>query len=194
LKKFVTQITTLNQTMKSKQKSNLVLFAVFVAASVSLTSCGDKPAETAITIDPRIGAIFVAGEPSGAISVLDARKNAEPGAEITVIGRVAGIMEPFSKDFATLVLADDTVMTCDRNPGDACETPWDACCVEPKILAASRLSVQVMGEDGQPVGQSLKGVNGLKELDRLAIKGKVAPGSSAENLIIEATGIFRMPL
>lgn len=170
-------------------KTNLTQLTAIL--TLGLISCGEKTMKTSGPIDPRVEAVFVNAEPAGALSVIEARKNVQPGAEITVVGRVAGAMEPFSKDFATLVLADDTVMTCDRNPGDACETPWDACCVEPKTLAASRLSVQITGEDGQPVSQTLKGVNGLKELDHLIISGKVAPGSSSENLIIEASGIFR---
>lgn len=170
-------------------KSNLILgSAVFALA---LSACGEKKSEIAAPSDPRVEAVFVATEPAGAISVIEARKNPAPGTEITVIGRVAGAMEPFSKDFATLVLADDTVMTCDREPGDACPTPWDACCVDPKALAASRLSVQVNGTDGQPIDSTLKGVKGLKELDQIVIRGKIAPGSNAENLIVEATGIFR---
>lgn len=169
-------------------KSNLILTAA--ALALALSACGEKSAETAAPADPRLEAIFVSAEPAGAVSVIEARKVPEPGSEITVVGRVAGALEPFSKDFATLVLADDTLMTCDRNPGDACETPWDACCVEPKVIAASRLSVQVTGEDGQPLGATLKGVRGLKELDQIVIQGKVASGSNADNLIIEAKGIF----
>lgn len=172
-------------------KSTLIPHATALALALVLSACGEKSVPTATPSDPRLEAVFVSAEPAGAVSVIEARKQPGPGTEVTVIGRVAGAMEPFSKDFATLVLADDTVMTCDRNPGDACETPWDACCVEPKVLAASRLSVQVSGADGRPLGGTLKGVKGLKELDQLVIKGTVAPGSTAENLIIEATGIFR---
>lgn len=170
-------------------KSNLILSSALIA--LALSACGEKSADVAAPADPRVEAVFVAAEPAGAISVIEARKNPAPGTEVTVIGRVAGAMEPFSKDFATLVLADDTVMTCDREPGDSCPTPWDACCVDPKVLAASRLSVQVNGADGQPIAATLKGAKGLKELDQLVIQGKVAPGSNPENLIIEATGIFK---
>ncbi len=170
-------------------KPTLILNSAAIA--LALSACGEKSAETAAPADPRVEAVFVATEPAGAISVIEARKNPAPGTEVTVIGRVAGAMEPFSKDFATLVLADDTVMTCERNPGDSCPTPWDACCVEPKTLAASRLSVQVSGADGQPIDATLKGAKGLKELDQIVIRGKVAPGSNAENLMIEATAIYR---
>jgi len=170
-------------------KSNLIVPATVLA--LALSACGEKSGDTAAPADPRLEAVFLADEPAGAVSVIEARKSPAPGTEVTVIGRVAGAMVPFSNDFATLVLADETVMTCDRKPGDSCPTPWDACCVEPKELAASRLSVQVNGADGRPIGATLKGVKGLKELDRIVVKGKVAPESSAENLIVEAAGIFR---
>jgi|APTNR8051073442_1049403.scaffolds.fasta_scaffold31872_1 hypothetical protein len=174
-------------------KSNLILPA-FASLALALSACGEKSVETARPADPRLEALFVAAEPAGAISVIEARQKPEPGTEVTVVGRVAGAMEPFSKDFATLVLADNTVMTCEREPGDTCETPWDACCVEPGVLAASRLSVQVNGADGKPLDATLKGVKGLKELDQIVIRGKVAPGSTAENLIVEASGIYRRPV
>lgn len=165
---------------------------VLLTLALALVSCGEKESPTQTgPVDPRIEAVFAATEPEGAVSVIEARKQVEPGATITVTGRIAGAMEPFSKDFATLVLADDSLSTCDREPGDECPTPWDACCVEPKVIAASRLTVQVVGEGGQPVGASLKGAKGLKELDALVVTGKVAAGSSPENLIIDASAIFR---
>lgn len=168
---------------------------LLAAVGMALVSCGDSgssgSAEVSAPADPRVEAVFLAQEPAGAVPVLEARKAPQPGSEITVTGRVAGAVEPFSKDFATLMLVDDTVETCDRTPGDTCETPWDACCVEPKALAAARLSVQVIDENGKPIPATLKGAKGLKELDPLVVTGKVAPGSTAENLIINATGIYR---
>lgn len=156
------------------------------------TSSPDESAGTSspAAADPRIEAIFLEKAPEGAVSVLEVRKSVVPGATITVSGRVAGAMEPFSADYSTLVLADDSLETCDRIPGDSCETPWDACCVEQKTIAASRITVQVPGDDGRPIAQTLKQVHGLKELDSLIVTGTVAEGSSEENLILNATGIF----
>ena len=146
--------------------------------------------ESASAADPKIEAVFLDSAPEGAVSVLESRKKVEPGATVTVTGRIGGAMEPFSAEYATLVLSDDSLETCEKNPADGCKTPWDACCVEPKVIAASRITVQVLGDDGRPVGQTLKQVRGLKELDSLVVTGTVAEGSSAENLILNATGIF----
>lgn len=177
---------------KPSQLCNITL----LAAALALASCGDSgsssgSAESSKPADPRVEAVFLSDAPAGAVSVLEARKAPQPGSEITVTGRVAGAVEPFSEDFATLMLVDDSVETCDRMPGDTCETPWDACCVEPKALAGARLSVQVNDESGKPIPATLKGAKGLKELDPVVVTGKVAPGSTADNLIINATGIYR---
>jgi|TARA_B110000305_G_C19185644_1_gene514147 hypothetical protein len=166
-----------------------------------ITACGligfaqiscEKSAEpsASVTTDPKIEAVFLDAAPEAAVSILETRKNVEAGATITVSGRIAGAMEPFSGDYATFVLADESLETCERISSDACKTPWDACCVEPKTISASRITVQILGEDGRPVGQTLKDVRGLKELDSLIVTGTVAEGSSSENVILNATGIF----
>jgi len=160
---------------------------------LGLIGCGKQETEEAAAAEtnPQIKAIMLDAEPSGAVSVVQARKNAEPGSEVTVVGRIAGAKQPFTDGYATLVLADKTLVTCEMNPDDACKTPWDACCETPEKIKASRLSIQVTGGDGNPVDQSLEGAGGLDELDEIVVTGKIAEGSTAENLIIDATGIFR---
>ena len=148
------------------------------------------PSTATESTSPEVDAVFVDSEPADAVSVVEARKSVEPGSTLTVTGRIAGAKEPFSADYASLVLADDSLETCERIPGDSCPTPWDACCVEQQNIAASRLTVQIVGEDGRPLGQSLKEVKGLKELDGITVTGTVAEGSSEENLILNATGIY----
>lgn len=187
--------------MKKQTKTNtmqtvrrLSLLAIVGVASVAMTACNKESTSvgnsSSDAADPRIEAVFLDAEPEGAVTVLEARKKVEPGAAVTVSGRIAGAVEPFSKDYATLVLADETLETCESIPGDKCSTPWDACCVEAKTIAASRITVQILGEDGRPIEQSLKQVRGLKELDGLIVTGTVAEGSSDENVIVNATGIY----
>ncbi len=176
------------------------LFSTLAAGAFALgmSACGDGgEAESAAASAeplPEIKAVLLDAAPeSEAVSVIEARKEVTPGAEITVVGRVGGAMEPFSESFATLVLADDTLETCDKIPGDSCPTPWDACCALPETIKASRLSVQISDADGKPMTQTLKGAGGLKELDSIIVTGTVAEGSTAENLIVNATGIYRKP-
>lgn len=160
----------------------------------ALSGCGeDAPSDASQSTSPQLEGLFVDAEPTEALSVIEARKTVTPGSDITVTGRVAGAMKPFTEEYALLVLADDTLETCERIPGDECPTPWDACCADPEVIKNSRLTLQVVGEDARPLGLGLKGVNGLKELDGLVVSGTIAEGSTAENLIVNATSIYHKP-
>ena len=175
------------------KKDTRTPFVAALLSMVALSSCedaGNDKTTGSTPSRPEIDAVFLDAEPEGAVSVLEARKVAQPGANIAVVGRVAGTLKPFSEEYATLALADNSLETCERVPGDSCETPWDACCVEPAVIAASRLTAQVLGADGRPVEQSLKGVHGLAELDALVVTGAVAENSTPENLILNVTGFF----
>jgi len=175
--------------------ARFVILALSLGLVGALAGCGEtsKNRDNADSDAPRphIEELFVADAPQGARSVTETRKMAEAGASVTVVGRVAGAEEPFSPYYATLVLVDENLTTCEQRPGDSCRTPWDACCEEPDTIAGSRISVQVVGEDGHPVEQSLKGIRGLSELDTLVVSGTVAEGSTAENVILNAMAIYR---
>ena len=113
----------------NKYKSLSLALTVF-----ALVACDDKQnvdiKPDSSGSDPSIDNTFVTSEPSGAVSVLDARKDPKAGKEITVVGRIGGTKKPFAEGYASLVLLDSSVRTCERIPGDECETPWDACCVD----------------------------------------------------------------
>lgn len=176
---------------------SLVQIIAATSIAFALSSCGDSTEEAAPEAnasDPKLEAIFVEADPGNAVSVIEARKDVTPGNEVTLVGRVGGALNPFTEDYALFVLADNTLETCDRIPGDECPTPWDACCADPDVIKNSRLTVQVLGADSRPVEQSLKGVKGLKELDELVITGTVADTSTADNLIVNATSIYQKPL
>lgn len=171
--------------MKTMKYTPLIL-----AAILPLSAC--KRQEAPAEADPRVAERIIAGPPeSVGIQVKKARETAKPGEEIVVTGRIAGAKHPFSKDYATLILADDSLRTCDRIPGDTCPTPWDACCVEAETIQASRLLVQLLGADGLPIEASLNGVGGLKELDEITVVGSVDPASTADNMILNAVKIHR---
>lgn len=179
-------------------KLNTSLPLILLAVSFLLTSCGDsekastdaKPASPPL---PAIAAILTETAPEGAVSVVAARKAAKPGEAITIEGIVAGTMSPFAEGFASVVISDLGVETCDKVPGDSCPTPWDACCADPDVLKGIRLTLQVYGKDGRPVAQSLKGISGLKEMDKVIAKGTVAASSTPENLVINVTKLHRTP-
>ncbi len=177
-------------------KIDTLMQLTLISAASLLVACGDsgKPSadrEPASPPHPAIAAVLADAAPDGAVSVLAARKAAKPGESITIEGIIAGAMSPFAEGFASVVVSDLSVETCDKIPGDNCPTPWDACCADPDVLKGMRLTLQVSGEDGRPVAQSLKGISGLKEMDTVIAEGTVAAGSTAENLVVNVARLHR---
>ena len=141
---------------------------------------------------PAIAAVLTETAPAGAVSVLEVRQSAKPGDSLVVEGVIAGTMAPFAEGYASLVLGDITMATCDKNPGESCPTPWDACCADPDVLKGMRLTLQIPDAEGRPVAQSLKGVSGLKELDHLVVSGTVTGDSTLENVVVNVTRLHRL--
>lgn len=166
---------------------------LFSAASLALLSCDDSSKSD--TRAPESGqtslaAILLEEAPGGAVGITEARKDPTPGREIVLSGKVMGKMSPFVDGYALVTLGDPTRITsCDLRTGDDCPTPWDVCCDDQDVITASIATVQVVGEDGRPLRQSLKGIGGMKELSSLVVKGTIAKGSNPNNLLVNATGI-----
>lgn len=181
-----------------KLSSTSLLRAILIGLGgllpLALMGCGESKAKTETTTSAPSAQVdfnpFVLMKaPAQPLTVAQARKTAKPDQEITVTGRIAGSMAPFSTDYATFILADDSLETCDLRPGDACTTPWDACCVDNSGIANARMTVQLLGSDARPLSQGLKGFRGLKELDRVVVTGTVDASSTPDNLILNATGL-----
>jgi hypothetical protein len=165
--------------------------------ALATVSCKQKAEpETASTTPNTAGleSIMLKSEPSDALSIAEIRKSVEPGQTITLAGKVIGNRAPFVEGRAMVVLGDPTKLTsCDLKHGDACKTPWDVCCDEPSDIKKFTATIQVIDADGKLINQGLKGVNGIKELSHLIITGTIADGSNANNLIVNATGIYVKP-
>lgn len=180
------------KTKTSTSKSHplqLPATALALLVLLAMVGCNDpKSTNQTSAPNPALAERIVDSPPTEpALTVLAVRKTAVPGDEVTVEGRIAGSNRPFSESFAILTIVDDTLQTCDLTADDGCPTPWDACCEAPEAIAAARLTVQLVGEDGAPLEGSLKGVNEMTELDRITVTGQVSPLSTEENLIIDAS-------
>ncbi len=168
-----------------------------VCSALALISCGEKKA-TETTGTPATGtsleAVIVPSEPAGALSITEVRKAVEVGKEVTLAGKVMGRKDPFVDGRALVTLGDPAIITsCELRPGDGCPTPWDVCCDDNDAIKAATATIQVVDQDGKPIKQGLKGVHGIKELSKLVVKGTIAEGSSADNLLVNATAIFVKP-
>ncbi len=135
--------------------------------------------------------IWLETAPEQSLSVSEAR-GLSAGEVITVEGVIGGVLEPFTEGFAVFVLADDALVFCNEmSDEDHCKTPWDACCEPSEVRLSSIASVQVINVEGMPIAKSAKTAFGLNELDKITVVGVVAPESTADNLIISATGIHK---
>lgn len=188
-----------------KKTNTILVFATtsLLGLGLFLTGCGESEpeaseetpevSEQSMANTPAQGsepsAFLLETAPTGAISVAEARKVAEPGESIVVEGQIGAAMNPFGEKFATLVLGDEEIMFCNEMAEDHCATPWDACCEDPEKVATHRASVQLVA-GGDPVRGSLRGVGGLSELDHVVVEGSVDPTSTSGNLLINATGVY----
>ena len=168
---------------------------LLIASAVLLTSCGEKStqstAEVSVSEASSALATVLAASPTGeAASIAAIRSTAKPGDEITVSGLIMGSTKPFVDGRAAFILGDPEVLTpCNEKPGDDCETPWDVCCDSPEDKKRGTATIQIIDADGRVLKKSIEGVGGLKNLAKVTVTGKVAEGSSADLLIVNASAI-----
>jgi hypothetical protein len=117
--------------------------------------------------------LIVAAAPDGARDVSAVKNDAARDQEVVIRGVVAGSKEPIAEKRAVFTLADPSLQTCDKEPGDSCATPWDACCADQATIAAKSVTVQVVDADGKPLKAVLKGVGGLAPMKVVTVRGKV---------------------
>ena len=110
------------------------------------------------------------------------------GDEVVVRGVVGGSASPFVNNRAVVRIIDPSVTTCDKEPGDACKTPWDACCDQDDAKAGGA-TVQVVDSGGNPAKGTLEGVGGLKPLSTVIVRGK-ARMEGGKSLVIDATNLY----
>ena len=164
-----------------------------------LAACGNPepapeakvPAET----DPALAAVFVDTAPAGeAVPIPEARSLKAPGDPVVLEGRIMGVTHPFVEGRAVFVLGDNATLTaCSDTEGDQCATPWDTCCEPSEIRQAGTATVQIVDAEGDILRQGLEGVNGLEKLATVRVAGTLAPDSTPEAMIVNATAIHVSP-
>jgi hypothetical protein len=171
---------------------SITIFAALL--TLALSSCNE---ETTTSVESSSNgnegallAILLPTLPEGALTITEARKNPTPGTKVVLSGKIMGNESPLVDSRAMLTLGDPTKLTsCDLNPDDPCETPWDVCCDDLDLRKASIATIQVLGANGKPFKTGLRGLGGLRELSSLVIVGEVAQGSNKDNFLVTATGI-----
>jgi uncharacterized lipoprotein YajG len=168
---------------------------IIITAASFLVSCNSK--KDTVTMTPPSTAPsaelskVLATAPSGeARAIAVVRSSVKPGDEVTLSGKIMGNKSPFVAGRAVFILGDPAVLTpCNAKPGDGCETPWDTCCDSPEDKKRATASIQIVGADGRVLKEAIEGVNGIDKLAAITVSGKVAEGSSADLLIVNATAL-----
>jgi hypothetical protein len=123
-------------------------------------------------------------------AIKEVKASAKPGDEVTLTGRIMGNVKPFVEGRAAFMLADPSLITaCSDNPGDECETPWDACCDSPEDKKKAIATIQIVNAEGRVLKQGIEGTGGLANLATVTVSGKVADGSAGDVLIVNATAL-----
>jgi hypothetical protein len=162
---------------------------ILLAAVALLPACKEKATESSETTGTAssLETYYVNEVPGSAKQISEVFADPTPGKEVVLSGEVMGRMHPFVEGRGMVMLGDPTKITpCNRIPGDECPTPWDNCCDDPEVLKKSIVSIQFLDEAGKVIRTGLRGYKGIKELSFLTVKGTIADGSNAENLLVTA--------
>jgi hypothetical protein len=182
----------------------LALLLTGVGAFALFAACGDSSKSTPAasgtsTAGAPAGAVPAAAagaaskfalsaDPKDAISVVEARK-AAPKEQVVVFGRV----REFTAGFAAFTLTDTSLKYCGEGEkgDDACETPWDYCCLAPEEIASHTIAVVVKeaGKDGKRDVVALPKIPELRNSDLVAVVGTLVKDKG--DVTLEATGWYR---
>jgi hypothetical protein len=162
------------------------------------TGCDRKPdaAASTATVAPamQLDDWFTANAPADPQAIHLIRSQVKSGDEVTISGKIMGRAKPFVDGRAAFILGDPAKLTpCNERPDDECEEPWDVCCDSAENKKIGTATIQLVDAEGRVLKQSLKGSHGLTELATVTLTGIVAPESSPDSLIINATRIHVGP-
>lgn len=172
---------------------------LFLAPVIALfiASCGNPEPDTAAptaadqaTQEMALPSdLFRDNAPADAVSVTEARAEAEAGERITLTGYIGGRVEPFTEGRAIFLLADsENAPACT----DECSTPWDACCTSSDQIAANSATIQVVDAEGKLLPVTLKGKKGLEPGATVTVAGTIQEANDAV-LIISADTLAVAP-
>lgn len=172
-------------------KPTLILAAFCLLASCKREEAvATRSSATPAAPSPQLSAVL-AKAPTGPPQAIHAvRTTAKAGDEITLSGKIMGSASPFVAGRAAFILGDPELLTpCNEMPGDNCETPWDTCCETSEEKKQGTATIQIVGEDGRVLKEEIEGAGGLAKLADITVTGKIAEGSTADALVVNATAI-----
>lgn len=168
------------------------LFFVVTFISAAAIGCGqsDSSGVSAHHVNPvsMDGSKYVlADQPDGAIGVIAARKSANDGEPIVVVGRIGGSTNPWIEGRAAFMLLDASMLLVangtENTEGEVC---LDDCCASE--LAESTTLVKVVDTDGKVLAADARQLLGVAANDMVVVRGK-ANKDDGGNFVVVADGI-----
>lgn len=166
-------------------------YIIAALSMLALNACKDKaatenaaPAASAAATSALQGYFGTVEGKEQAKDIKDARKTAA-GETVTVRGRLVGAEDIFANGQAFFKIGDPSFVIAEMQE----EKPYTACCTPQDIKTANMLTIQLADKEGMVIEQSVKGVNGLKELDYVVVSGKMAPDSTETAPVLNAEKI-----
>jgi hypothetical protein len=165
--------------------SSLLIPVILFAAGCNSAGPATSPAKGEVPASKYLAAT----EPAGARGVLEVRKDARDGDEVTIVGRIGGSRKPFVAGRASFTIVDPSLVPCSDREGDSCPTPWDYCCDPKDKLAQATASIKFVDDRGKTIEQDAPALLGVKELQTIVVRGK-ARRDEGGNLIVLAEQIY----
>lgn len=169
--------------------------AVLTVAMFGGVGCDDRAAQTAPAAPAAAlpAGLMATAAPAEAKGVAEVRKAAADGDAVVLRGRIAGEPNPFTEGRAQFRLIDLGLKTCADMPDESCPTPWDMCCADKSEVAANSVLVQVVDAEGKPLKAELNGVNGLKPMSEVSVKGLLKKSADGKAATVDATELYVKP-
>jgi hypothetical protein len=169
-----------------KTFGNQLITAAMIAVIVSVVlgsvtwAKADNAATAKDTLLP--AGLFVKAPPENAIGVNEARKTAEEGKSVVMRGRIGGTAKPIAEKYAMFLITDVSIGLCKDGCADFCQIPREQ-------LLSNMATVQVVDNSGRPLKVPIEGIEGLKPLTEVVVKGTVAKRDN-NFLVVNAHNIF----
>ncbi len=157
-------------------------------ALITAVGCGTGSSQGSARAPSAEGMKYVlAEEPNGAIGVIEARKSAENGGDVVVVGRIGGTNNPWIEGRAAFMLLDPSkVVVAEGQDSAEQELCMDDCCASER--ADCTILVKVVDADGSVVAIDARHLLGLAVNDLVVVRGK-AQKDESHNITILANAV-----
>jgi len=170
---------------------------IMLLTSVALLGCEGEGNETAnknTTTNATAGipaTIFMANRPANVKNLVEVKKNAKVGDQVTFLARIGGRAKPFVEEHAIFVVADPSLESCDLLADeDHCPVPWDYCCENGTLLRNGMATIRIIGKDGRALGVNAKGAGGLQASKFIIVQSTVSNRNDNGLFIVDADRIW----